>query len=185
VADIDRRVKRTRAALAQALLSLAAERPLAEITVRALTERADIGYATFFRHYPNKQALLLDVLGGIVSDLADLLQPSAAAGRLDDAGRQLFVYVAAHAPQLRVLVAAQRGSTLEHELRSAVQQRVLASPDFRPPDGVPADLAAHHLAAASLALVAWWLEHDMPYDAERMGRVFARLVVAPTLGHGR
>lgn len=182
MADIDRRVKRTRAALARALLSLAAERPFAEITIRAITERADIGYATFFRHYANKQTLLLDVLGGIVSDLADLLQPTAAAGRLDDAGQQLFTYVAAHAPQLRVLVAARRGSTLEHELRSAVQQRVLASPEFRPPDGVPADLAAHHLAAASLALVAWWLEHDMPYDVERMGRVFARLVVAPTLG---
>jgi AcrR family transcriptional regulator len=178
--ETDRRVRRTRAALAQALLELAAERPFEGVTVRDLADRADVGYATFFRHYGSKEALLLDVVGAVVGDLADLLQPTADEGRLDEAGHQLFAYVAAHAARLRVLFAAQRGTAVEHEVRAAVEARVLASRGFRPPDDVPAELAAHHLAAASLALVAWWLERGMPYDAERMGRVYARLVVRPT-----
>ena len=181
MAALDRRVRRTRDALARALLQLAAERPFADLTIREVTSLADVGYATFFRHYQSKEELLLDVLGGIVSELADLLQPSAEAGRLEDAGRDLFGYVATHETALRVLFDAQRSGTLERDLRAAVCTRVLASRTFTPPPGVPADLAAHHLAAASLALVGWWLDHGMPYPPDVMATAYARLVVAPTL----
>ena len=178
----DRRVRRTRAALGQALLDLAAERPFEGLTVRELVDRADVGYATFFRHYATKEALLLDVFGGIVGELADLLQPTAEEGRLEEAGQQLFDYVARHEARLRLLFAAQRGTAVEREVRAAVEARILASRGFRPPTDVPAALAAHHLAVASLALVAWWLEHDMPHSPERMGQIYARLVVGPTRG---
>jgi AcrR family transcriptional regulator len=179
---LDRRVRRTRAALAEALLDLAATTAFDRLTVREIAERADVGYATFFRHYPNKEALLLDVFGGIVADLAELLQPTAEEGRIEEAGRVLFVYVAANAARLRLLFAAMRGTAVEHELRAAVEARVLASRGFRPPPDLPVEIAAHHLAAASLALVAWWLEHGMPYEPVRMGRIYARLVVGPTRG---
>jgi AcrR family transcriptional regulator len=182
VQDTDRRVRRTRAALGRALLELAGERPFEGLTVRELVDRADVGYATFFRHYANKEALLLDVFGGIVGELATLLEPTAEEGRLDDAGRQLFDYVARNEGLLRPLFAAQLGTAVEREVRAAVEARVLASRGFRPPADVPAALAAHHLAVASLALVAWWLEHGMPYGSERMGRIYARLVVAPVGG---
>lgn len=180
MANLDRRVRRTRGALARAVLELAAERPFGELTIRELTAHADVGYATFFRHYANKEELLLDVLGGIVGDLAELLQPSAAAGRLEDTGLELFRYVADQAPALRVLFDAQRTGTLERDLRTAVRDRVLASPAFRPPPELPAELTAHHLAAASLSLVGWWLDRGMPHPPEVMARVYARLVVAPT-----
>lgn len=182
VQDSDRRVRRTRAALGQALLDLAAERPFEGLTVRELVDRADVGYATFFRHYASKEALLLDVFGGIVGELAELLQPTAEQGRLEEAGRQLFDYVAQHEARLRLLFAAQRGTAVEREVRAAVEARILASRAFRPLADVPVDVAAHHLAAASLALVAWWLERDMPYGVERMGRIYARLVVGPVAG---
>lgn len=182
VQDSDRRVRRTRAALGQALLDLAGERPFEAITVRELVDRADVGYATFFRHYASKEALLLEVFGGIVGELADLLQPTAEQGRLEEAGRQLFDYVARHEARLRILFAAQRGTAVERGVRAVVEARILASRGFRPPADVPADLAAHHLVSSSLALVAWWLEHGMPYGVERMGRVYARLVVGPVGG---
>ena len=59
---------------------------------------------------------------------------------------------------------------------------MLASRGFRPPADVPAEVAAHHLAAASLALVAWWLEHGTPYGSEKRAQIYARLVVGPVGG---
>ena len=54
----DARQVRSRHALHQALLALLEEKPFDQITVREISARAGTGYATFFRHYPTKEALL-------------------------------------------------------------------------------------------------------------------------------
>lgn len=50
----DRRIRRTRRALANALIELATNRPYKSITIRDITDKADIGYATFFGTIPAK-----------------------------------------------------------------------------------------------------------------------------------
>jgi hypothetical protein len=45
---------------------------------------------------------------------------------------------------------------------------------------VPAEIAAHHLVVASIALIRWWLEHGMPYSPERMGEIYHDLIEHPT-----
>ncbi len=57
----DARMLRSRAALNSALLELIALRPLEQITVREIAAHAGVGYATFFRHYESREALLEDV----------------------------------------------------------------------------------------------------------------------------
>ena len=47
----DRRVRRTRAQLRRALTQLLAEKELRSITVRELTDRADVNRGTFYAHY--------------------------------------------------------------------------------------------------------------------------------------
>lgn len=47
----DRRVRRTKARLREALTGLLAEKELKEITVTELTERADVNRGTFYCHY--------------------------------------------------------------------------------------------------------------------------------------
>src|SRR5258708_24160624 len=65
----DRRVKRTQNLLAKALIALTLEKGYEAVTIRDITERADIGYATFFRHYHDKDALLREVLDVVLSEL--------------------------------------------------------------------------------------------------------------------
>ena len=45
------RSTRTRQAMADALVALALELGYDNFTIRALTKRANVGYATFFRHF--------------------------------------------------------------------------------------------------------------------------------------
>ena len=76
--------------LAGALLGLIEERPFDQLTIQEITGRAGIAYATFFRHYPDKQALLDDVASEQIRGLMQLVLPlldsvdaraSAAASR--------------------------------------------------------------------------------------------------------
>src|SRR4051794_5297767 len=51
----DARGRKTMQALHEALIDLIKEQPLERITVDAIVERANIGRATFYRHYATKE----------------------------------------------------------------------------------------------------------------------------------
>ena len=65
----DRRQRKSRAALQQALLALIAAKPYDAITVEDITELADVARATFYAHYRDKAALLLEVSQEVVEEL--------------------------------------------------------------------------------------------------------------------
>ena len=57
----DARQVRSRRALSGALLALLEDKPFDQLTIREISAKAGTGYATFFRHFPDKEALLGDV----------------------------------------------------------------------------------------------------------------------------
>lgn len=89
----DRRVRRTQHLLAKALIDLTLEKGYETVTIRDITERADIGYATFFRHYHAKDELLKDVLEVVLTELIDLLSPAIPNADAATVGVLLFDYV--------------------------------------------------------------------------------------------
>jgi hypothetical protein len=60
-------------------------------------------------------------------------------------------------------------------------QRVLRERQPRSGSPVPAEVAANHLVASSVALVQWWLEHEMPYTPAQMGVMYRDLIYQPTV----
>src|SRR6266852_6537916 len=97
----DRRVRRTQHLLARALIALTLEKGYESVTIRDITERADIGYATFFRHYHDKDELLKDVLDVVLTELISLLYPALPDADPAALGVLLFRYVAAHSEVVR------------------------------------------------------------------------------------
>ena len=59
----DVRVQRTQRALQQAFMDLISEQSYEAISVRAIAQRANVGYKTFYRHYQDKETLLYAILG--------------------------------------------------------------------------------------------------------------------------
>ena len=55
---IDRRVLRSRRQLSAALLELMHEKSFDDITIKDITDRADMNRATFYLHYGTKEELL-------------------------------------------------------------------------------------------------------------------------------
>jgi AcrR family transcriptional regulator len=58
----DPRITRTEQALARAVAALAAERPISQVTVAELAERAGVTRATFYNRYTSPLELLIEVL---------------------------------------------------------------------------------------------------------------------------
>src|SRR5215831_7310983 len=67
---LDRRIRRTRSRLGQALRNLMEERPLEKISVRDVIQRAGVSRSAFYAHYDDKVDLLL-------SDMDQFLEATA------------------------------------------------------------------------------------------------------------
>src|SRR5947209_8306054 len=115
----DRRVRRTQHLLAKALIALTLEKGYDAVTIRDITERADIGYATFFRHYHDKDELLKDVLDVVLIELTDLLVPSLPGADSTRIGMLLFRYVQQQSEVVRVLL--ERNVLLQNIIKVTTQ----------------------------------------------------------------
>jgi AcrR family transcriptional regulator len=177
----DKRVKRTQRLLAKALVDLTLEKGYEAVTIRDITQRAEVAYTTFFRRYSDKDALLQDVLEVVLDDLVRLLQPHMPTDDPAEVGALLFQYVSDHSEVSRVLLSTRGSRALVQQMVAEGSQRVLSEHSPRSGSPVPAEIAANHLVASSVALVQWWLEHDMPYTPAQMGVMYRDLIYEPTI----
>ena len=80
VSGKDLRAQKSRAALRSAMLSMLETVPFEQITVRDIAREAEKHYATFFRHYPTKEALLEDLAREEMDQLMALTLPALNSG---------------------------------------------------------------------------------------------------------
>jgi AcrR family transcriptional regulator len=174
----DARVVRTREALRQAMVDLAGERPLDAITVRAIAAEAGVGYATFFRHYADKEELLADVAEVLTKAFLNQVRPLLRERDRLGAARSLCAFVEEHLAIHKALIAGGAGETvragmLRQTLETVGRARGAAG------SGPLDDLLLFHLVSAILNLLAWWLRNLERVDAETMAQIIERAVLTP------
>ncbi len=134
-------------------------------------------YATFFRHYHDKDELLKDVLDVVLTELISLLYPALPDADPATIGVLLFRYVATHSEVGHVLL--RRHVLLQRIIEIATQNRANDHTPL-PDSAVPLEIAAHHIVTSSISLIQWWLDHHMPYPPEHMGVIYHALIIHPT-----
>ena len=174
----DVRVVRTREALRRAMTELAAESPLDAITVRAIAARAGIGYATFFRHYADKEALLAEVADLLIREFLVQVRPLLLQRDRRGAARTIVTFVGAHLAIYKALIAGGSGETVRAEMLRQTMT-TLAATRQRQPEGPLDDFIFFHLISAILNQLAWWLRHERAIDAEAMAEIIERTVLIP------
>ena len=185
---IDRRVARTHKLLGEALIELAIEKGYDNVTIQDVTDRADIGYRTFFRHFASTDTLLLSVAETVLEELEPLIgvpEPRIAFNESVEESAErtsrLFQYVQENELLFRVLLL-ERGSNhflhpvMEHAHQKA-RRHFFADEENLP---LPVEMLVNHLVTATLSLLRWWLQNDMPYSPNEMGVYMTRIVAMPT-----
>ena len=184
----DRRVKRTRQLLREALFSLIMEKEYSAITIKEVTERADVAYITFFRHYSRMDELLMEGLGEGLAEMQQRIEQAAKQAQDHPQGvtegRVIFEHVREKGDLYTILLRSRGAGQIRKEVRDRIASLFLTT--CRPLQDkrsvVPGDVAANHIAASILALIEWWLEQDMRYPVERMAQIYHRLILSATFG---
>ncbi|CAN5421717.1 hypothetical protein BH10PSE14_BH10PSE14_03700 [soil metagenome] len=175
----DARAVRTRRALLDALLRLIETRPFEQVTIREIAGEARIGYATYFRHYPSKEALLHDLAAAEIAGLLDRTLPILFSDDSRRACVALFQYVAQHRPLWSALLTGGAAASLKQEFTD--QAKRVAEDRGASGRLIPDELRAVVAVAATVEIIAWWLRQNDTYDVERVAEILDRLVVAPAI----
>lgn len=93
-----RRSLRTRRDLVSAAVGLLSEQGLAGLTVRAVTDRADVGHGTFYHHFTTAEALLPEAIETELRELSLEMQRGFA-----DAEDKVWVFVASLSRMVRMV----------------------------------------------------------------------------------
>jgi len=177
----DRRSRRSRRLIVDALLALMQEKRYDRITVQEIIDRADVGRSTFYAQFQNKEDVLVSeierVLGllheqhrGAVENPIDHLLPSAAFFRHVQETQSFYPAV------LRRLSSDPHYLTVYRYLRDQTAQQ-LALIAGSHTLAMPPDLIADFLAGALLTFVHWWLEQGSSYTPEQMETFFHQLAI--------
>lgn len=176
--SVDARILRTRAALSRALFALLEHRPYDQITIREIAKEADIGYATFFRHYPSKEALLHDIAADQITELLELAFPILNSTDSYAAALALCRYVADRRVIWSALLTGGAAGMMREEFIR--QAKSLGSQQIQAVSWLPDDLAVIYGVTATVEILAWWLQQGEGYTIEKVAEILDRLVISPT-----
>jgi len=172
----DRRVQRSRTLLQQALIDLIQERTYADITIKDIVDRANVGRTTFYLHFTSKDDLFFGCHEAIINDFQagprqrhpfsrdELLAPDAPSSLIDR-----YKHLQATWRRLAPIFRSKDGQLILRRIRDENAQQLEANLGlaFAGVESiVPLDVLTHYLAGAQLALVQWWLEQPHPNAPE-------------------
>jgi len=184
---VDPRVRRTRRLLRDALVSLILEKDYASISIKEITDRAEVAYITFFRHYNGMDELLMEALEEGLAELIRHIEALAVKSEdpaLEIEGKLIFEYIHQNSDLFRILLKSQSVTRIRKSVVrniSTMFQNSCASLR-RPSNPIPANIAGNHIATSLLALIEWWLENNMNPPASRMGKIYKALIIDATIG---
>jgi len=177
---IDARVRRTRDALGDALITLMQEKAFDTITVQDVLDRAHVSRSTFYAHYSDKDDLLMSDADEFFQALSMALSQHGDKSDRVFPVREFFEHLSDVQPFFKALVKSgkyQENMELARgHFARGIERRLAELPRGQsiPPHELQVIAFTH--AGALLSLLAWWLDRGMREPPEEMDKLFHRMV---------
>ena len=182
----DRRVRRTKKLLTQALTQLLQEKQINEITVKELTDLADMNRGTFYLYYKD----MFDMLEKIEDGMFEALDAIVSLHEHDDVSQQtkpilldLFRFIQDNQEMCRVLLSPHGDMNFLHRLNEVVREKCLkAWPDIRKEKG-EADFDYHYsfVVFGCAGIIRAWVNRNCPESAEKMAEMAYGMILRGSL----
>jgi len=179
---MERRVARTKAAIEDAFVQLVLEHGYERVAVDDICAQADLARATFYAHYPNKEAVLFSVFNKLIEDLMQRI--AYQGGPWNEVRRDAITAGYKHVAEMPDLYRACLSdartrqaylSTLSRYVEQNYRNRLSAL--GRQPR-VPVPLMARAFAGAHVAVLEAWLAGELTGDLEQLASMALDLLIA-------
>ncbi len=171
----DRRIRRTRQLLQNALSELILEKGYEKVTVQDVIDRANVGRSTFYAHFESLDQLLLSGFEPLRAQFEEFLSGTEYDNESPWAlSLTMFQQVQKQQGGYITLTHIQKflyGYLLEH-LKLSLSKRN---------KNIPPELLAHYVASSFIALLTWWIDNNYPLSAEKINEIYRQLVEPGTM----
>ena len=185
----DRRTRKTRALLHEALGSLIVEKPYESIAVQEILERANVGRSTFYTHFRDKDELLAESLHHMLDSVAHV--ELSSSGKWYDLILSFSFAVYEHHERHRRaregkvdirarFVLHQHLQGILAEMVGEILKRELAEHRKSVASTLPLDLLSQYIASTLVLVLNWSIETRGQRSAKEVNALF-RALVLPTL----
>jgi AcrR family transcriptional regulator len=179
------------------LLELTKEKNYDAISIEEITGRANVGRATFYLHYTDKEDLLLEYFSEMANEMVQLVSQIPFADWLpsseklngtsvDDAPLlplvMVFQHIYEHSDFYQVLIRSENSSRIVERIRNISSENIVKFAQTKIQNDpipllyeVPIEFFASFFSGALLSSVVWWLEEDVQHSPEDVARMFRRL----------
>lgn len=173
--------------LIDAARALIVERGYNNVDILDITDRADVSKATFYTHFPNKEACVHELMEQGFDALVDELlgdEQDIAPEWVHNQLSRVFHWAQENREVLLIMVGGAASSQLNvfgRHYMAQVIERTLVSRRFKftVPLAFPPAIQAQIVTGIMIQLLGWWLENDSGYSADDMAQM-----VQAVLQHG-
>lgn len=180
---IDRRSRRTRQALHQALIHLIVERGYDAITVADIADAADTGRSTFYAHFTDKDDLLRSagsylkrVL--IMEHEAEAARSGARDGRLLAFSRFMTAHLYEQRRIFHALMGSQGGPIFLEMIRDVLCEIVRKELPAASGDALEREIAVQFVVGGYITVVTWWLRAGAKQDPGDVEAAFRKVALS-------
>lgn len=183
---MDRRQRKTRAAIFGAFGNLLAQKNYNKITVQEIIDAADIGRTTFYAHFETKD----DLLKELCAELFDHIIQSAADsththGLYSDSGvpESVFCHLLQHLQEndnnILELLSCESSELFLRYFKDSLNQLLTTQVlDWTKQKckQVPKDFLTNHISSSFVDMVQWWLKGGRKETPEQLTAYFEAVI---------
>ena len=175
----DRRIQKTRKSLRDSLHSLVLDRGYDDLSVQDITDKANLGRATFYLHYREKDELLEDLLREFSQNFAQ-----RHGNKINFSDRKvvqsMFEYAEDYYDFYRIMTIGKGGVIGIRKMQTIIREACAQYLDtVEAASGgtftVPRAFLDNFMASSLMSTIFLWLEQEMPYSPTDMSDMFLKL----------
>lgn len=188
---MDRRILKTRSVIKESLTVLMKEKPFDKITIKDITDKANINRATFYLHYMDKYDLLEqsqnDILNEIREVLADAFKifnpqslPIQDATTIIPFLSCVYECIGKNSDFVKVILGGNGDLNFQLKLKSLIEGLIKKISVIKTPDAfcIPLKYLIETATSMHIGIISRWLEDGMIETPSELACITSNIIVS-------
>lgn len=183
---LDRRVQRTQQLLREALVSLIQEKGYEALSVQEIIDRANVGRATFYSHFDNKEDLLVSGFDELRASLRErqreaLARQAGLEERVLGFSHEMFAHANEYRSVFQAMVGRRSHAVVQQLLFKILLDLIRNDLQATVPGvrarSIQVEALAQFITGALFGVMTWWLDGKMRISVEEVNTLFRHLAI--------